>query len=106
MTRTFLLLAAASLAFTANAASLPTAEKSCRIVTDTKGNRTATCALAESKVEAKDVGKKAQKAAPKTVIAKELDCKAATTPTDKLICLAAMQGAAEVDGPAEGNEIG
>jgi hypothetical protein len=81
----------------------PVVEKNCRIVTDAKGHRVATCVLAESKGEAKAEPKAA---APKSVKSKVLDCRSADTPTDKLLCLAVREGEPEAEVPAPGNEIG
>ena len=81
----------------------PVVEKNCRIVTDAKGNRVASCVLAESKGEAKAAPKAA---APKSAKSKVLDCRSAETPTDRLLCLAVREGEPEAEVPAPGNEIG
>jgi hypothetical protein len=82
----------------------PAAEKNCRIVTDAKGNRVASCVMSESKGEARAAAPKAdaRKSAKSTV----LDCRSAATPSDKLLCLAVREGEPEAEVPAPGNEIG
>jgi hypothetical protein len=89
---------ATALALPAAAATQPAAERTCRIDTDAKGARVAKCAPANAKSEAK-----AKK--PDTTAA-SVDCRTVTKAADKLLCLAAQQGAPEPDAPSPGNEIG
>jgi len=84
----------------------PVMDKDCRIATDAKGNRVATCTSTDAKADAKAPAARDAKARLKSATSKVLDCRSASTPTDKLLCLAVRQDEPQPEIPAPGNEIG